>query len=318
MKASKWILAPAMVAVLTAPVSAQSFLEPEMLDHNPVAADGNFEINGESFVSQDAFVAAGYRCGLPNLSEVEAALVERNFEAALMDTPISAFSVSNPVSITVNFHVIRNSSGVGDVSDSRLSSQLTTLNNSYKNRGFTFVKGTTTRYNSSTCYTMTPGSTAERDCKNSISTKAGNDPRYVLNFYTAAPGGGLLGWATFPWNLASNRNMDGVVVLNASINGGTAAPYNLGDTAVHEVGHWLGLYHTFQGGCSGNGDYVSDTPYEASAASGCPTGRDTCSSPGADPITNFMDYTDDSCMYLFSTGQTNRMISMASTYRPYL
>ena len=128
-----------------------------------------------------------------------------------------------------------------------------------------------------------------------------------LNIYTANLGGGLLGWATFPTTHAPTP----WTASSSSTSRCPAAPprnYNQGDTATHEVGHWLGLYHTFQGGCTGNGDYVSDTPAEAVAGVRLPDRpRHLHARPALDPIKNFMDYTYDSCMTTFTAGQATRM-----------
>jgi hypothetical protein len=136
----------------------------------------------------------------------------------------------------------------------------------------------------------------------------------ALNVYVANIGGGLLGWAYYPKGYPTGRDfIDGVVALDESMPGGvdpeTGKPwkYGLGDTLTHEVGHWLMLDHTFAGGCSASGDGVADTPREAQPQFDCPIGADTCAAPGKDPIHNFMDYSQDSCMYMFTNGQAKRM-----------
>jgi hypothetical protein len=144
------------------------------------------------------------------------------------------------------------------------------------------------------------------------------EPTHVVNLYTCKPGQNILGYAYYPWTFSETDFRHGVVVLHASLPGGSAAPYNEGDTVTHEVGHYLGLYHTFEGACDDPGDYVADTPSEASPDYYCEAGRDSCPAVGLDPVHNYMDYGDDLCLDNFTAGQVSRMQSSVQVYRPSL
>jgi len=216
------------------------------------------------------------------------------------------------VTIPVAFHVVAERDGYGDVPDSAIDDQMQVLNDAYGNVNFNFSLASIDRTYNTRWSTHRYGSRNEGIMKEALAI----DPATTLNVYLCNIGGGLLGYATFPYMYPEDSYMHGVVVLFASLPGGGAVPYDEGDTATHEVGHFLGLYHTFQDGCTTPNDYCDDTPQEAGPAYGCPEGVDTCSSPGVDPIHNFMDYSDDNCMDHFTTNQSQRIDEQMGLYRP--
>ena len=212
--------------------------------------------------------------------------------------------------ISIAWHVVHRSNGTGNVSNGMIQDQLDVLNDAFASSGYSFYTGSLDR-------------TANDSWFNDFLRYEGTiyrnlaiDPAHNLNIYISnIP---YLGFAYLPGSFSESDVYNAVVVLYSSLPEGGEYPYDEGDTATHEVGHYLGLYHTFDGGCGSGGDRVADTPAESSPAWGCPAGRNTCSSPGLDPIHNFMDYTDDSCMYEFTPGQATRMDQQVSAYRPSL
>jgi hypothetical protein len=308
---ARLVVVAGLAAACAVGVQAQSASAEEHANGKP------FEINGVKFASQQAYIDSGARCATKHPDDIEREEIDAKVkkfkespEGRLADMAVQAMGVGE---IKVYFHVITSSAGAGGVTSAQIASQISILNAAYAGYGVSFVLADSDITANNSWYTMGYGTAAEKEAKSSLRKGTADD----LNIYSANIGGGLLGWATFPSNYSGNPNMDGVVVLNASLPGGSAAPYNLGDTATHEVGHWLGLYHTFQGGCK-DGDQVTDTPAERSPAYGCPTGRDSCKAQkGLDPITNFMDYTDDACMNTFTALQGQRINDQWATFRAY-
>ena len=218
-------------------------------------------------------------------------------------------------SITVNtyINVICSTDFGCPASESQVLEQMEVLNSAFASTPYYFQQvGAINAVTNDVWYSAGPGSSAEADMKSTL--REGDQG--TLNIYISNPGGGLLGWATFPNSYSTNSANDGVVVLGASLPVAVpVGPYDEGDTLVHEVGHWLGLYHTFQGGCRGEGDFVADTPAVRSPNYGCPSGRDSCKKSPDDDVFNYMDYTDDSCMFRFSNGQVERAYQQSLTFR---
>ncbi|NNF57348.1 MAG: T9SS type A sorting domain-containing protein [Rhodothermaceae bacterium] len=261
---------------------------------------------GEPIVMADGRTV--FRCNTHPLGHERRAEVDAHIQHAVARQAI--------LTIPVAFHVITKNDGTGDVPDQQIFDQIAVLNADFAATNFRFVLQSIDRTANTTWY----NDNDEVGMKTALAV----DVPTTLNIYSSGAGG-FLGYAYVPGTFSNNPAVDeanirhGVVILYSSLPGGSAAPYNLGRTATHEVGHYLGLEHTFFGGCNGNGDFVSDTPAEASAAFGCPFGRDSCpSDPGEDPIHNFMDYTDDDCMSEYTPGQSDRMDNLVATFKPSL
>ncbi|WP_254715615.1 zinc metalloprotease [Actinomadura sp. NAK00032] len=218
------------------------------------------------------------------------------------------------ITIPVFFHVIHDGPR-GNVSTAAINRQISTMNASYGGRNggadtrVSFKLQGVSRSNSAAWF-----QDPER-YEGTYKPMLHQGGKGTLNLYSTYIGGDLLGWSTFPWKYKSDPKMDGVTIHYGSMPGGSIEHFNKGFSATHEVGHWLGLYHTFQDGCGGQGDRVADTPAERDPSNGCPTGKDTCPSPGVDPVHNYMDYSYDTCMTSFTAGQGARMHKVWAAYR---
>ena len=225
-------------------------------------------------------------------------------------SPFLAPAAASAPGIPVAFHVLHDGP-IGYVSMERIQAQIESLNAAFAPA--TFVLASVDYTDDAAWFDMGILSKREREAKQALQVDAAS----TLNIYTCQPRGRLLGWAYLPLLAGYLPMLDGVVVHHDAVIDGGFAEYAEGDSVIHEVGHWAGLFHTFQLGCLANGDLVGDTPLEKSPGYGCEPGRDTCpADPGLDPIDNFMDYSDDACAERFTPGQFFRMAWQLAIYRP--
>ncbi|KAF3217204.1 hypothetical protein TWF106_008042 [Orbilia oligospora] len=224
--------------------------------------------------------------------------------------------------IDTYFHVISSDNTLkgGNLPDEQVTAQFNALNRDFKDTGISFVLKDVTRTVNKEWATFSVDNDS-KDVEYTMKKALRQGSYAALNVYYRPLGDGLLGICVFPEDVTQGDRtfvLDGCQVLTGSVPGGDTTNYNDGKTATHEIGHWLGLFHTFQGGCAG-GDGVDDTPAQRSPTNGCPTTNpDTCTGPqypGVDPIHNFMDYSYDICMYEFSLGQTKRVFDFWDRYR---
>ncbi|KAJ7591756.1 metalloprotease [Mycena floridula] len=264
-----------------------------------------------------AIVVNSTKCGFDSLNPA-LAIAEKHFQNLLTREEFDVERRATATTLKVYFHVVSANSTLegGNVPASQIKDQLAVLNETFQIMGLGWRLVNTSRTINQDWYeNVGPNMPQQFAMKKALRQGGVKDLNVYSVGFVNGTGEGLLGYSTFPVSYGSAPNDDGVVIHSGSVPGGTKTPYNLGMTLVHELGHWCGLYHTFENSCSSTNDYVSDTAQEASAAYGCMRGRDTCKGGGVDPIWNYMDYSDDSCMTGFTKGQATRARAQLKTYR---
>ncbi|KAF3026631.1 hypothetical protein E8E14_014465 [Neopestalotiopsis sp. 37M] len=259
-----------------------------------------------------ATAAAKQRCAAPDptAEQLEISRQMAIQEANHLTATGEQFSAQATIETNVYFHVVASGTteAAGYLSNATLDDQLDVMNTAYAPHGISFVDAGRD---------WTVNSVWARDGAETAMKTALRKGTYAdVNIYFVSDLDAF-GYCYLPQTVSSNAILvqDGCTILASTVPGGAETDYNYGYTVVHEVGHWFGLYHTFQGGCGTVGDSVADTPPERTAASGCPATRDTCTGGGVDPIHNYMDYSDDTCYEEFTAGQQTRMYNQWNAYR---
>jgi hypothetical protein len=346
------VLAGIAILCIGVPCAAATVEEdPRGRDQGPVVVDGRVFGSRALYLSSHYFYTSGKRCGLSSHEE----WLKNARANGLLPEPRAAFTkrekAFNPgdvLQIPVVVHIITASDGTtGDLTNSIVQSQIDILNEDFRAlAGTNGAPGTDTMIqfvladrdpsdNPSSGITRTANDTwfADSD-EDGFKTALVWDPDRYLNIYTNNTA--YLGYAYSPEGSAG-QYWDGVVITYTAFGRNSPfPPYDQGRTATHEIGHYVGLYHVFEPwadpaepnpvgeGCpsgvpdcySDNGDLICDTNPEAYETYGCPVGQETCGS--LDNIRNYLDYTNDTCMWEFTPEQTDRMRNQIAIYRSTL
>ena len=331
-----------LIAVLGGVASADPRLHPVHSSNGTVVVGDHTYPSQQAYFESAEWQASGGRCGTATIDPADVPAALAATDCSTSATHINqAYLDGKTYVIQVVMHVVSNSQGAGNVSDAQVKSQIQILNEDYQalpnshgapgnNASIKFVlarfdpQGHPTtgidRVTNDTYFSEGDSGTS------AMKTALHWDSSKYLNLYSNdLDGQGLLGYATFPWDRAkntSNASVDGVVLAYQSVgNNSSFKPYDLGASATHEIGHWLGLFHTFQSGCGTanapytSGDLLADTTRESTANYHCAVIADGCNDNKNAPIENYMDYSEDACMTTFTNEQINRMRCGINNYR---
>lgn len=289
------------------------------------------------YMSSPLFQTLGLHCGRPDRDPTQPGIgYQGPSDCGYSSTnPTSQYEATYVFDIPVVVHVIQRTDGTGFIDAAMVSSQIDVLNEDFGalagslgapgfNSMVQFHLATVDPAgNPTTGITYSTNNTWYNDGGNYWNTLAWDTNKY-LNIYTNSASGYLGYVPDLPQGGLVGQAYDRVVILWSAFgrNAPIGAPYNKGRTATHEVGHYLGLEHTFQGGCGSatncytTGDLICDTQPESSANYGCNPGSSSCGFP--DPVRNYMNYSDDTCMWEFTSEQSRRARCTLEYWRPNL
>lgn len=316
---------------------SQADYDMEIISDTEIIIDGHTYNSWDAVAQSEYYYQNGTKCGvdpamLQAFGEVTTAGgADCSFSRTTIDPSYDPAVALYRIPVVV--HVIQRTNGTGAMSDARVQSQIDILNEDFKALAGTngalgadaqiefYLAQVDPNGNPTTGITRSTNNTWFGDGGGYYNSLAWNTNRY-LNIYTNDASGALGYVPDLPQGGIAGSNTDRVVILYSTFGRNAPfSPYNLGRTATHEVGHYLGLFHTFDGGCAGGncftrGDLICDTNDESSSTFGCPGSRTSCSSPA--PFDNYMDYSDDRCMDRFTDDQANRMRCSLINYRSNL